>query len=894
MIDSFLDNKKLIKQVIDSISVGVEYLSAVRDQNGKVIDFRFEFINEIALNLVPIKKRLGNDLIGKGLLEIVPKIKDTYFPKYVEVFETGRKFEVINLFPEVSPDTWFQVECRKLDDGIVFSFSDVSERKEMEIQMQSSHAELKALLDHNPAFIFRLDTELKYMYLNRALLMRIGHSLEDMLGENIKDFYESSHDVTAFVAGVNSVISNKKEHVEFTSVERDGKLIYYQTLMLPELDRDGEVRSVLNISRDITELKEVEINLKNTKEKFEAIFNHTFHFIAVLDPKGKIREINQSSLDATGIKLDDVLGEYFWDAPWWITREDRRVVKTEVKHACNGAFYRSKVDINSVNGRITADFSLKPVLDTNGKVSTVLAEGSDITELLKTRKKLKATDNFLRTLLEHIPDGIARINEEDRIIYVNRLTAERWHLDYEDYHGTYFNILDIPLEKKRLYSEHLNKVRATKQALSFITTIDGLYTYVVLTPELDENGNIESVLAVSRDITELRKHQNALVEINDKLTAVNDKLLESQQEQQMLLDKLRRSEVEVRTLVEHSPNVILRLTPRLKVEFINKAIASFAGKEVDEFIGRNIEKVGWPEKGLEQFLELLINSRDNKELVRQSIELESGAKVKYGMFTVVPEMDDAGEVMSLMVIISDLTEQIKSEQQLRLQKERLQEVNDDLEAFTYTVSHDLRSPLRAIIGFSEKLRAHTEIDEERTRFLDVIKYNAKRMGTLIDELLAFSRIGRSEIHKTKTCLKELFQDALAEQEQLENHRFTYTIADLPEVLVDKLMIKQVVTNLCSNAVKYSLEVGKPTILVDSFDDEKGERVYFIKDNGIGFEQKYSEKIFEVFHRLHQDDKYSGVGVGLAIAKQIVLKHNGQIWAESEPGKGTSIFFKLPS
>ncbi|MBL3656500.1 PAS domain-containing protein [Fulvivirga sediminis] len=894
MTDSFLDNKELIRQVIDSVSIGIEYLSAVRDEDGNVVDFKFEFINEVARNLVPVKRKLGEELIGKNLLDVIPWIKSTYFPKYVEVLETEGKFEVIDLFPEVSSDTWFHLECRKLDDGIVFSFSDVSERKEMELQMQASHAELKALLDHNPALIFRLDTDLRYMYFNKAFLNRVGYSIEEMQGKKIVDFYKPSDNVDAFINGVNVAISTKQEHVEFTTVERDGRLIYYQTLMLPELNKDGTVRSILNISRDITELKEVEINLKTTKEKYEAIFNHTFHFIAVLDTTGKIKEINKSSLDTTGLELDDVLGEYFWEAPWWISRDDRHLVKTEVMHAFEGSFYRSKIDIDSVNGRITADFSLKPVFDLTGKVNTVMAEGSDISELLKTRKKLKSTDNFLRTLVENIPDGIARVNGDDKIMYVNKLAAKRWHLDYEDYEGTYFNILDIPLEKKRLYSENLKKVRATKNTLSFITKIDNLYTYVVLTPELDEKGNVDSVLAVSRDITELRKHQNALVEINDKLTVVNDKLLQSQQEQQKLMDKLRRSEIEVRTLVDHSPNVILRLSPKLEVEFINKAITTFAEKSVYEFAGHNIESVGWPEKGLEKFLELVIKARDEKRLIREGIELEADANIKYGMFTVLPEMDDFGDVMSLMVIISDLTEQMKSEQQLLLQKERLQEVNADLEAFTYTVSHDLRSPLRAIIGFSEKLRAHAEIDDEGTRFLDVIKYNAKRMGTLIDELLAFSRIGRSEVRKTKTCLKDLFLDALAEQEDLQKYKFTVSIADLPEVWVDKLMIKQVVANLCSNAVKYSLEVDSPTILVDSLQDEKGETVYFIRDNGIGFEQKYSEKIFEVFHRLHNDDKYSGVGVGLAIAKQIVLKHDGRIWAESEPGKGTSIYFTMPS
>lgn len=249
--------------------------------------------------------------------------------------------------------------------------------------------------------------------------------------------------------------------------------------------------------------------------------------------------------------------------------------------------------------------------------------------------------------------------------------------------------------------------------------------------------------------------------------------------------------------------------------------------------------------------------------------------------------------------IEEQTEQITSfnqrlEERVIDRTRELQAANRELEAFSYSVSHDLRAPLRSIHGymniFAEEY-AH-QLDSEGKRLVNIILNNGARMGQLIDDLLAFSQLGRKDLRKGRVGMKELVDEVWREQSENEKDRnIHFVLHNIPPAIADSVTMKQVWTNLLSNACKYSNNKPEAHIEVGSF-MESNAVVYYVKDNGAGFEMKYYDKLFGVFQRLHSDEEFKGTGVGLAIVERIITKHGGVIWAESKVGEGTTFFFTL--
>ena len=225
---------------------------------------------------------------------------------------------------------------------------------------------------------------------------------------------------------------------------------------------------------------------------------------------------------------------------------------------------------------------------------------------------------------------------------------------------------------------------------------------------------------------------------------------------------------------------------------------------------------------------------------------------------------------------------------------QLEATNKELESFSYSVSHDLRAPLRSINGYAGIiLEDHAaQLDDELRRLLDIIQGNAGKMGVLIDSLLEFSRLGRRSLKQYTVDMTELVQRGLRDLEDSHAGRVTISIGALPKAEGDPVLLYQVVVNLLSNAIKYSRNKPAPVIEIGSTDNEN-ELIYYIKDNGAGFNMEYAHKLFGVFQRLHGDDEFEGTGVGLALVQRIIARHGGRVWAEGQPGQGATFYFSLP-
>jgi light-regulated signal transduction histidine kinase (bacteriophytochrome) len=225
----------------------------------------------------------------------------------------------------------------------------------------------------------------------------------------------------------------------------------------------------------------------------------------------------------------------------------------------------------------------------------------------------------------------------------------------------------------------------------------------------------------------------------------------------------------------------------------------------------------------------------------------------------------------------------------------LQAANTELEAFSYSVSHDLRGPLRAIDGFSSMLLEDysDKLDTEGQRLLQMIRRNLRRMNQLIDDVLAFSRVSRQEMSTSEIAMEELVQVVLEElRATMVNERIQLDIQPLPPARGDHTMIRQVLVNLLSNAIKFTGNKKIPVIAMAGRVDET-HSIYSLKDNGAGFDMQYADKLFGVFQRLHSEQEFEGTGVGLAIVQRIIQRHGGRVWAEAAVGEGATFYFTLP-
>ena len=403
---------------------------------------------------------------------------------------------------------------------------------------------------------------------------------------------------------------------------------------------------------------------------------------------------------------------------------------------------------------------------------------------------------------------------------------------------------------------------------------DGSFYWVdtTIVPFLNDDGKPRQYVAIRADITERKRAEDklkaSLKEIGDLKAALD----------------------------EHA--IVAITDPQGKITYVNDKFCAISKFPREELLGQDHR---------------VINSRfHSKDFIRDLWLTITHGKVwkgeiknraKDGSYywvdtTIVPFLNDDGKPRQYVAIRTDITERKAAEEKIRqLNIELEQRVSDrtaELEAFSYSVSHDLRAPVRAIGGFARMVQEDygQQMPAEANRKLGRIHENAIQMGQLIDGLLTFSRLGRQALSRSKVQPSMIVRRILEglQTEQADRHIQIMT-ADLPACQADPTLLQQVFANLISNAFKYTRQ-RDPAIIEIGWRNEDGQCVYFVKDNGAGFEMEYAHKLFGVFQRLHTAEQFEGTGVGLAIVQRIIHRHGGRIWAEAEPEKGALFSFTL--
>jgi PAS domain S-box-containing protein len=358
-------------------------------------------------------------------------------------------------------------------------------------------------------------------------------------------------------------------------------------------------------------------------------------------------------------------------------------------------------------------------------------------------------------------------------------------------------------------------------------------------------------------------------------------------------------------LDEHA--IVAITDPQGKITYVNDKFCAISKFSREELLGQDhrlINSSYHPKDFIRELWTTITHGKVWKGEIKN--------KAKDGSFywvdtTIVPFLNEQGQPRQYVDIRADITERKAAEEnvrQLNVELEQrvvertaqLQTANEELQAFSYSVSHDLRAPLRHVVGFVELLQqdAGPALSENSLRHLTTISQAAKRMGDLIDDLLAFSRIGRAALQKTDVNLDELVRETLGDfQAETKGRNIVWKIHALPPVRADRALLRMLLVNLISNAVKFTGARAEAKIEIGCAPNGTGETVIFIRDNGAGFDPQYTEKLFGVFQRLHSQAEFEGTGIGLANVQRIIQRHGGRAWAEGVIDGGATFYFSIP-
>lgn len=424
--------------------------------------------------------------------------------------------------------------------------------------------------------------------------------------------------------------------------------------------------------------------------------------------------------------------------------------------------------------------------------------------------------------------------------------------------------------------------------------------FIFVTGSLGEEMAIKALKSGATDFV-LKHHLSTLPPALHRALNQADFQIQRRRAEEALL----MSEERYRSLVELSPDALF-VQVNDKIVFINSAgVKLLAAHRARDIIGRSAAAFIHPDdrKRIQLRLRKLHEEHKPLRFVEHRIIRLDGVAIDVEMAATPLTFEGR---QAAQVILHDITDRKQAEEEIRrlnLELEQrvnertaeLEAANKELEAFSYSVSHDLRAPLRHIEGFIEILRATRDdvLDDEGRRHLQTIADSSRQMGKLIDDLLGFSRTARVELRKVNVNLNDLVQSVLHEMESdCAGRDIHWSISELPQVEGDPALLRQVFFNLLSNALKYTRTRSQSRIELGSTRTDN-ETVIFVRDNGVGFDPRYAQKLFGVFQRLHRAAEFEGTGVGLANVRRIISRHGGRTWAESDVDEGATFFFSLP-